>query len=382
MTTKRRPIPLSAAPLSAVKFILSVTLIAAISACGTSAEDTLPEKVPDKPVVEEPAPKESVSIIFDTDLGYDCDDAGALGVLHALADLGEANLLATVTTVGDPYSAGALDVINTYYGRPDLPVGAYMGEKWSDAEPYWLDPATSFLEPLVENYPSSIDTRAQAQEAVTLYRKTLAAEPDASVTVVAVGFLQNLADLLASQADEHSDLSGEALVAQKVKRLVVMGGKYPANGKTRDFNLSGGPEKDLQPATNVIETWPTPIIFSGGGTSNDVLTGESLRETLPENPVARAYELYPAVNSSGNRASWDLVAVLYAVRSESDFWSLREDTHVVINEDGSHEWRPGAVSPARLSLVREVPAEEVEEVLNGLLAQSPVQAETTPEPSP
>ena len=38
-----------------------------------------------------------VPIIFDTDMDNECDDAGALAVLHALADEGEAEILAVVT---------------------------------------------------------------------------------------------------------------------------------------------------------------------------------------------------------------------------------------------------------------------------------------------
>ena len=37
---------------------------------------------------------EKVKIIFDTDIGGDCDDAGALAMLHRLCDKGEAQLLA------------------------------------------------------------------------------------------------------------------------------------------------------------------------------------------------------------------------------------------------------------------------------------------------
>src|SRR5690606_32742496 len=36
-----------------------------------------------------------VKVIFDTDYSTDCDDPGALAVLHALADLGEVEILAT-----------------------------------------------------------------------------------------------------------------------------------------------------------------------------------------------------------------------------------------------------------------------------------------------
>ena len=35
-----------------------------------------------------------VKIIFDTDIGGDCDDAGALALIHRLCDKGEAELLA------------------------------------------------------------------------------------------------------------------------------------------------------------------------------------------------------------------------------------------------------------------------------------------------
>ncbi len=350
---------------------LALTLL--LSACSrtASAPDVAPAPTEDHVKEKPDAVDERVPIIFDTDLGYDCDDAGALGVLHALADLGEANPLATMTVVGAPHSAGALDVINTHYGRPDLPVGAYMGALWQDARPYWLEPDTDFLEPLVDKYPADIETRAQAQEVVALYRKTLAAQPDGSVTVVAVGFLQNLADLLVSPADEHSPLEGKALVAKKVKELVVMGGRYPANDETRDFNLMGGPEKDGQAAQRVAKTWPTPIIFSGSEIGNEILTGSSLPATLPQNPVAHAYDLYPGTNSEGERASWDLTAVLYAVRGEANMWSLRRDSHIVIGDDGSHKWKSGATSPARLSLVREAPVEEIEGVLDDLLARPP-----------
>jgi hypothetical protein len=37
-------------------------------------------------------------IIFDTDMGPDYDDVGALAFLHAMADSGKAEILATVTS--------------------------------------------------------------------------------------------------------------------------------------------------------------------------------------------------------------------------------------------------------------------------------------------
>jgi len=323
------------------------------------------------PPQEETDADASVPIIFDTDLGYDCDDAGALAVLHALADNGEAEVLATVTVVGDPYSAGALDVINTYYGRPDTPVGAYGGARWRDAWPYWLEPETDFLEPLVTGYPSDIETRDQAQEAVALYRKTLAAQPDGSVTVVTTGFLQNLADLLRSRGDAHSPLSGRALVARKVEKLVVMGGRYPPDPEQKEFNLSGGPEGDGRAAQRVISTWPTPIVFSGSEIGDEIMTGSTLQGTLPDNPVAKAYDLFPGTNELGERPSWDLTAVLYAVRGAGALWDLETNRHLVVHEDGSHEWREGAVTPSRTFLREKAPPSAVKGILDALLARPP-----------
>ena len=64
-------------------------------------------------------------IIFDTDMAGDCDDVGALAALNVLADLGECEILAVVTTRKDRSnaSAAACSAINHWYGRPDTPIG-------------------------------------------------------------------------------------------------------------------------------------------------------------------------------------------------------------------------------------------------------------------
>lgn len=66
-------------------------------------------------------------VIFDTDMITDFDDVGALACLHALADAGECEILATVSSTRGNASVGAIEVINHYYGRPDIPTGAPKG---------------------------------------------------------------------------------------------------------------------------------------------------------------------------------------------------------------------------------------------------------------
>lgn len=66
-----------------------------------------------------------VKVIFDTDMDSDCDDAGALAVLHALADAGEAEILATVCSARHAWSPPAVEAVNRYYGRGELPIGSW-----------------------------------------------------------------------------------------------------------------------------------------------------------------------------------------------------------------------------------------------------------------
>ena len=68
-----------------------------------------------------------VKVILDTDMLTDFDDVGALACLHALADAGECEILATVSCTRGNASTAAIGVINGYYGRAELPVGWAKG---------------------------------------------------------------------------------------------------------------------------------------------------------------------------------------------------------------------------------------------------------------
>ena len=92
----------------------------------------------------------------------------------------------------------------------------------------------------MRRYPSNIKNYSQVPSAVEVYRSVLAQQPDSSVTISSIGFLTNLDDLLASGPDQHSPLSGPALVAAKVKSIVVMGGNYPSSGGKMTWNFGGG----------------------------------------------------------------------------------------------------------------------------------------------
>jgi len=150
------------------------------------------------------APKrQPVPVIFDTDMGPDYDDVGAITILHALADSGQARILATIASTNYPKVAAVLSVLNTYFGRPNLLIGAPKGKAITDKDTqHWSDTITA-------RYPHAVQSNADVPDAVALYRQLLAKQPDRSVTIISVGFLTNLANLLASKSDQYSPLPGK-----------------------------------------------------------------------------------------------------------------------------------------------------------------------------
>ncbi|MFN9464696.1 MAG: nucleoside hydrolase, partial [Planctomycetota bacterium] len=64
-----------------------------------------------------------VKLIFDTDMGNDCDDALALAMIHALESRGECQLLAVTITKDHELAAPFVDCVNTFYGRGSIPIG-------------------------------------------------------------------------------------------------------------------------------------------------------------------------------------------------------------------------------------------------------------------
>src|SRR5476651_1928732 len=107
--------------------------------------------------------KKSVNIIFDSDMGPDYDDVGAITILHALADQGEANILATMASTKYDGVAGVLNVFNTYFNRPGLPIGVPKGDALTLRDwQHWTDT-------LLAKYPHEIKSNVDAWDAVKLY---------------------------------------------------------------------------------------------------------------------------------------------------------------------------------------------------------------------
>lgn len=310
------------------------------------------------PVLSRSQPR-PVRIILDSDMGPDYDDAGAITMLHAFADAGEAKILAIMASTKYPGVAGVLDVFNTYFGRADIPIGVPKGDAlelhdWQ----HWTDT-------LLAKYPHQLKTNDQAYDAVKLYRKILASQPDHSVTIVTIGFLTNLSNLLNTGADGYSPRSGLALVKRKVKLLVCMAGKYPSG---YEFNVM----KDAPASQNVFSRWPSPVIFSGFEIGEKIRTGLPLihNNTIQNDPVKDVFRIsIPlAAEDSLGRKSWDETAVLVAVKDYRHWYTLHHGK-IMIAADGKDSWDDGGHGQAYM--VEKADYHEVQQLINTLMMHQP-----------
>ena len=300
-----------------------------------------------------------VSIIFDSDIGPDYDDVGAITMLHAFADSGEAKILATVASDKYPNAAAVLSVFNTYFKRPNIPIGIVKGNgvNLSD-EQHWSDT-------LVAKYPHKIKSNDEAEDAVTVYRKILSQQPDNSVTIVTVGFLTNLANLMNSKPDKYSPLDGTTLIHKKVKRLVSMAGRFPEG---KEFNVF----MDSTSSQIVFSKWPTEVIFSGFEIGEKIKTGLPLvqNNAIQNSPVKDVFRIcLPLAEEDHNgRSSWDETAVLVAVKGFEPYYSV-ESGSITVNDDGSNSWDKDGNN--QFYLVEKLPHEQVQQLINNLIQHQP-----------
>ncbi len=302
-------------------------------------------------IAQEKAP---VVIILDTDMESDVDDVGALAMLHALADRGEARILGVIVCARNPNSALCANRINTYFGRPDLPVGVVKSDG--------VLRDSRYAERIAAEFPGPLESSDAAPDAVALYRELLAGQPDSSVIIVTIGYKTNLRDLLASGACAQSDLDGRALVERKVRLWMCMGGRFPEG---REANILW----DAQAAYDAIANWPTDILFSGWEIGRDIYTGGGLHKLPEDNPVRRSYQLF---NNLQPHRSWDQAALLHAVRvlddsPAADYWKLSPPGRIVIDpESGHNTWEDDPDGTHRHQIVNRHPervAKEIDELM-------------------
>ncbi|HVW11854.1 MAG TPA: nucleoside hydrolase [Bryobacteraceae bacterium] len=258
-------------------------------------------------------------VIFDTDMGNDVDDALALAMLHAFTDRGECELIGVTLTNGNPAAVPYIRMVNRFYGRPDLPVGAALKSLNGGAQDGYLSAALHVMH---------ADMNSTAEPAPVVLRRLLTSAKE-KVVIVQTGFSTNLAALLQSPADI-------ALVREKVAFVSIMGGNF-ADGAP-EYNV----KMDADSAKSVFEHWPTPLVFSGFEIGRDLLFPAKTIENdfgwAKPNPVAESYRAYKKMPY--DRPTWDLTAVLEAVRP--GYFGHSENGTVTVDAKGVTKFAAGA----------------------------------------
>jgi inosine-uridine nucleoside N-ribohydrolase len=274
-------------------------------------------------------------IIFDTDIGGDADDLGALAMLHNYVKRGECELLAVMNWGTDKYAVPAIDAVNRFYLHPDIPIGTRKdGTTTSDLQ---------YNKVIADNFEYKL-TYDDVPDATTLYRKILASAADSSITIIVVGPLLNIKRLIESPPDSFSALSGNDLISKKVKEFSIMGGHFPKGGFEWNFN------GNMPGVTKfVIENLKVPIVFSGFELGSQIKTGEVFNKIDKQTPLYQGFLYYSShapwikADFEGKilpNSSFDQTCVLYVVEGGvGDYWKKVTGGVCLVEEDGSNRWK-------------------------------------------
>lgn len=306
-------------------------------------------------------------VILDTDLGDDVDDAGTLAVFHALADRGIITPLCVGVVNGNVHAVPLTDAINTFYGRPALPVGTIkVGAP--------INHDTFRMGEIAAQYPHDL-TQASAPDVVGMYRSILAAQPDRSVTLVVVGQATNIANLLKSPADPAIPFTGAQLLRTKVKF-------YSSGGNGRDRLPHGecgwNYQNDLNAAKYELDHFPIEVPMSeGGGSGLSMYAGSCYQQAPASHIIRKCYEAYFS-GVARDRNTWDQVRLMYAVPAWRGWWTKSPDGDITL--DLTTKYITWTATPDRgrsYASVNDRPAVLAE--MNALMMH---QAGTTPPPPP
>ena len=299
---------------------------------------------------------EQVNVLLDLNIDGDCTNLGALSVLHVYANRNQARILATTACFNSPLATGCIKAINTYYGRPDLPVGIL--HRQNETHP------TPFMKPVNETFRPEHPDGEEAPDSVTVMRRALAEEPDGSVTFVVVGCLASAAALLQSGPDDISPLSGQELCDRKIKRLVAMAGEFPT------FNETFGENNivvQIPAAQYVTEHFTGELVLSGYEIG---IRTRSLKEFRlhgsDSHPLKMMYVINDGEGFTEGNPSWDHTAVMEAVETGKYFDLHKPGRIEVTDKEGLTVWREEE-GGKQTYLMPKRPFDEVAGVINDMI---------------
>lgn len=252
------------------------------------------------------------SVIFDTDMGPDCDDAGAWALLLKYAKKYDFSILGAANCTSNKYANGVIRAIADFCSAGDINVGQYSGKDM-------LPDGDKYNKAVTKKYFDNVSDACRAEAEVAFYKKLLSKAEKNSVTVITVGTFSNIAKILNAEPK---------LFNSRVKAIVAMAGKYPEG---KEFNV----ECDISAAQTVLEKFKNTLIFSDFEVGADVVSGfeADYEDEKENNPIYDSYKLY-LEKKPYKRSSWDLTAVHFAAEGEGKFYELSSAKRVSVDDEG------------------------------------------------
>ena len=313
---------------------------------------------------EIPSPQ---SIIFETDMGNDIDDAMALDILYKNMDQDRINLLGISVHKNNPHAAEFIDIMNNWYGHKRIPIGVNTS---SVTDMGAMDYCTKVCAMNDKDGMALFERskKPKFEEAVEMYRRILAEQDDHSVVIVTVGFSTTMAALLKSPADNYSAMTGKELVEKKVKYFSIMAGEFE-NTDHREFNI----EQDLEAAKYFFENSPVPFIVTPFKLGTQVLyPAKSILNDFEwgrKHPFIEAYKNY--LTMPYNCCTFDVIATYYACFPETENLTLSEEGEVEIYDDGKTRFTAKKGGRFRILSANEEQCRKIQEYYISTLTTKP-----------
>ena len=286
-----------------------------------------------------------IRVILDCDMGSSTDDLFALMMLYRYMDMKRCNLLGVIVDRMGKANADIVDVMNNFYGYPDIPIGLETeGQKDTHV---WITYHNLPYARSTEGVPMfkrSVGDNGTYMEGYKLYRKILAQQPDRSVTIASIGFVTTLARLLESGPDEYSPLNGVELVRAKVKDIYAMGGVF-GKAVEPDYNF----KQAINFSLKFFELLPdeVDIVFSPGEVGDPLdYRPETVIADMDWTDLHPIKWTYQFLNCNTGQKMWDPQAIIHAVEG-NDFYKLSERGWVTLTPNAETIFTPDPKGNAR-----------------------------------
>ena len=300
-------------------FGLSLSLFVAVIAIGIASCSSTKQVVNNAPSVPKVQKVEPINLILDADFGSSTDDLFALMMINHFMDEGRVDLKGIIVDREGAKNAGVVDIFNTYYGHPNVPVGL---ERNGVKNPRCFIPYNGICD-LKDVHGNPMFKRSfdenKCMEGYKLYRKLLSEAKDKSITVVAIGFMTTIAQLFESGADEYSKEKGVDLFDKKVKAVYIQSGRFEAGDSLSGYNMRAASKQaavfynNLPKDVDIIMS-PSNIGDLMDYSPKDVLADLS---TTERNPIKAVYTHYTC--DTGQRM-WDTNCLVNAVDGDEGYY--------------------------------------------------------------